>query len=106
MAVVARIAADCRRSGRTLAVRTHHDRPNVRHPYEEGDAVRARRRRSRPGDAATCASGARFDQRCRSRRIEWRVMSTATPVPETRDLDGDDARTARRECGTWQLLKD
>ena len=33
-------------------------------------------------------------------------MSTATKVPETWELDGDDARRTLLETGRWQLLKD
>jgi YihY family inner membrane protein len=33
-------------------------------------------------------------------------VSTATPVPETRGLDGDDARKTLRTCGSGQLLRD
>lgn len=33
-------------------------------------------------------------------------MSTATPVPETRDLSGDDARQTIRSCGRWKLVRD
>jgi len=33
-------------------------------------------------------------------------VSTATPVPETRNLDGDDARRTLRGCGTIKLVRD
>jgi YihY family inner membrane protein len=33
-------------------------------------------------------------------------MSTATPVPETRDLEGDDARRTLHSCGRLQLVRD
>lgn len=33
-------------------------------------------------------------------------MSTATPVPQTHELDDDDARDTLRECGRMQLAKD
>ncbi len=33
-------------------------------------------------------------------------MSTATPVPETVDLDGDDARHTLRTTATWPLVRD
>jgi YihY family inner membrane protein len=33
-------------------------------------------------------------------------VSTANPVPETRDLDGDDARRTLRDCGHAQLVRD
>jgi YihY family inner membrane protein len=33
-------------------------------------------------------------------------MSTATPVPETRDLEGDDAQKTLRSCGRLPLVRD
>ncbi|MDQ1522008.1 MAG: hypothetical protein QOI55_3081 [Actinomycetota bacterium] len=33
-------------------------------------------------------------------------MSTATPVPETWELTGDDARQTLRTCGRWKLVRD
>jgi YihY family inner membrane protein len=33
-------------------------------------------------------------------------MSTATPVPETRDLEGDEARETLRACGRMKLVRD
>ena len=33
-------------------------------------------------------------------------MSTATPVPETRDLQGDDARRTLKSCGRVKLVRD
>jgi YihY family inner membrane protein len=33
-------------------------------------------------------------------------MSTASPVPETRDLEGDDARQTLRSCGRLPLVRD
>jgi len=33
-------------------------------------------------------------------------MSTASPVPETRGLDGDDARRTLESCGRWKLVRD
>jgi hypothetical protein len=33
-------------------------------------------------------------------------VSTAAPVPVTRDLEGEDAVAALREVGIWSLLRD
>src|SRR4051812_8320753 len=97
------LAAYCDGARATVTVRADHHWSHVRRSHEATDAVRARWRRSSGGQAATGASRAGIRQH---RRTGPRVVSTAAPVPETRDLDGEDARATLRTCGTWQLLQD
>ena len=72
-----------------VAVRRDRARPEVRHPLREADPLRARRRRSQE-DAPAAHQG--LPRRDHGVRPGGDAVSTATPVPETWELTGDDAR--------------
>ena len=97
--------------GGEISVRPHDEREAYRRQVRRDDAVRARRWRPRCGQAdegpranrrrSVSASPTSHDH---GTRHEQRVMSTATPVPETWDLSGDDARETLLHTGRRQLI--
>ena len=71
--------------------------------FSRAGPLRARRRRPQEDEPST-HQGARRRGDCA--RPGGRAVSTATPVPETWELTGDDARRVLRDCGRRQLLRD
>src|SRR5207249_3402989 len=80
-------------------------RPHGRRAHGAQDRLRARRRRPQASSADAGLRRADSHHRLRPPR-DVRPMSTATLVPETRDLSGEDAWTTLGRTGRRRLLAD
>ena len=86
-----------------VAVRRDGSRPEVRCSLLEAGPLRARRRRPQEDAPAADQGSTRSGDGLRARGDE---VSTATPVPETWELTGDDARRVLRSGGRRRILRD
>ena len=87
---------------REVALRPGHARPDDRGEAQPEGALRAGRRRPREGQVVRDRGRARRDRDLRP----GGVVSTATRVPETWELTGDDARRTLLDTGRMRLVAD
>ncbi len=105
-----RVGADGRarrgRDAERVALRPADAREHGARGARPQGPVRARRRRARPRQAVQDRGRAGGDRRPRAGADGERQVSTATRVPETHELTGDDARKTLSSTGTLALLRD
>ena len=101
------LARDRGRKGGQVAVRRDHVGAQDQDQVRPCRSLRDRRRRPRHDPTHAHRRRAGRDRRLCARRVAGgRAMSTAGRVPETWELDGDDARETLKRIGVRKLLRD